>query len=83
MMALVTDAIMTNAMTMNVQGQALLEHVGLFFLLVLLISVIYNGLRREGVSEIVRVGLKKGFVFALLSLLVFGVGGTLLAAWLS
>lgn len=68
---------------MNVQVAALAEQIALFFLLVLLVSVVYNGLRRESVSEIVRIGLRRGFVFALVSLFVFGGGGYLLAAWLS
>ena len=67
----------------HVKTGALVEQIALFFLLVLLVSVVYNGLRRENVSEIVRTGLRRGLVFALVSLLVFGVGGTLLAAWLS
>jgi len=67
---------------MNVKLPELLEHVALLFLLVLLVSVIYNGLRRESVAEIVRVGLKRGLVFALVSLFVFGLGGYLLAQWL-
>ena len=68
---------------MNVQPIPLLEHVALLFLLVLLVSVVYNGLRRENVGEIVRTGLKRGFLFALVSLMVFGLGGFLLAQWLS
>jgi hypothetical protein len=68
---------------MNVKGAALFEHVALLFLLVLLVSVVYNGLRRDDVSEIVRTGLRRGFVFALVSLFVFGFGGFLLAQWLS
>ena len=60
----------------------LFQHVGLFVLLVLIVSVVYNGLRRERVSEIVRVGLKRGLFFILVSLLVFGGGGYLLAQWL-
>ena len=67
---------------MNIQFGPLLEHIGLFVLLVLLISVVYNGLRRDDVSEIVRVGLKRGLGFALASLAAFGIGGYLLAAWL-
>lgn len=60
----------------------LLQHVGLFVLLVLIVSVVYNGLRRERVSEIVRIGLRRGLFFVLVSLLVFGGGGYLLAQWL-
>jgi hypothetical protein len=60
----------------------LFQHVGLFVLLVLIVSVVYNGLRRERVSEIVRVGLQRGLFFILVSLLVFGGGGYLLAQWL-
>ena len=60
----------------------LLEHVGLFVLLVLIVSVVYNGLRRDRVSEIVRIGLRRGVFFILVSLLVFGGGGYLLAQWL-
>ncbi|MBM4016282.1 MAG: hypothetical protein FJ293_15140 [Planctomycetes bacterium] len=67
---------------MNVRLGPLAEHVVWFVLLVLLVSVVYNGLRRENVGEIVRVGIRRGIVFALLSLLVFGVGGYLLAKWL-
>lgn len=67
---------------MNVRLGPLAEHVVWFVLLVLLVSVAYNGLRRENVGEIVRVGIRRGIVFALLSLLVFGVGGYLLAKWL-
>jgi Na+/H+ antiporter NhaC len=60
----------------------LAQHVGLFVLLVLIVSVVYNGLRREDVHEIVKVGLKRGVFFVLVSLLVFGAGGYLLAQWL-
>lgn len=67
---------------MHIQFGPLLEHIGWFVLLVLLVSVVYNGLRRENVGEIVRVGLKRGLVFALMSLLIFGIGGYLLAEWL-
>ncbi len=67
---------------MNVQIGLVVEHVAWFILLVLLVSVVYNGLRREDVGEIVRTGLKRGLVFALVSLCVFGLGGYLLAAWL-
>jgi len=67
---------------MNVRLGPLAEHVVWFVLLVLLVSVVYHGLRRENVGEIVRVGIRRGIVFALLSLLVFGVGGYLLAKWL-
>lgn len=67
---------------MNVKTGPLIEHVALLFLLVLLVSVVYNGLRRENVAEIVKVGLKRGLLFALVSLLVFGFGGYLLAQWL-
>jgi len=34
------------------------------------------------VSEIVRVGLQRGLFFILVSLIVFGGGGYLLAQWL-
>lgn len=60
----------------------LCQHVGLFVLLVLIVSVVYNGLRREDVKEIVKVGLQRGLFFVLVSLLVFGAGGYLLAQWL-
>lgn len=60
----------------------LLQHVGLFVLLVLIVSVVYNGLRREDVKEIVKIGLRRGLFFVLVSLLVFGAGGYLLAQWL-
>ena len=60
----------------------LFQHVGLFVLLVLIVSVVYNGLRRENVKEIVKVGLQRGLFFILVSLLVFGAGGYLLAQWL-
>jgi hypothetical protein len=64
------------------KSELLFEHVGLFVLLVLIVSVVYNGLRRERVSEIVRVGLQRGLFFILVSLIVFGGGGYLLAQWL-
>jgi hypothetical protein len=67
---------------MSVQTAALLEHLALLFLLALIVSVVYNGLRREAVGEIVRTGIKRGLVFALVSLFVFGGGGYLLAQWL-
>ncbi len=67
---------------MNVRLGLLAEHVLWFVLLVLLVSVVYNGLRRDNVGEIIRVGLRRGIVFALMSLLVFGIGGYLLAEWL-
>ena len=62
--------------------ELLFQHVGLFALLVLIVSVVYNGLRREDVKEIVRIGLRRGLFFVLVSLLVFGAGGYLLAQWL-
>lgn len=62
--------------------EQLWQHVGLFVLLVLIVSVVYNGLRREDVREIVRIGLRRGLFFVLVSLLVFGAGGYLLAQWL-
>ena len=64
------------------KSELLFEHVGLFVLLVLIVSVVYNGLRRERVSEIVRVGLQRGLFFVLVSLIIFGGGGYLLAQWL-
>lgn len=64
------------------KSELLFEHIGLFVLLVLIVSVVYNGLRRERVSEIVRVGLQRGLFFILVSLIVFGGGGYLLAQWL-
>ena len=67
---------------MSVHTAALVEHLALLFLLVLIVSVVYNGLRREAVGEIVRTGIKRGLVFALVSLFVFGGGGYLLAQWL-
>jgi len=67
---------------MSVQTGPLVEHVALLFLLVLLVSIVYNGLRREDVGEIVKAGLKRGLLFALVSLFVFGFGGYLLAQWL-
>ena len=67
---------------MNVKSGPLAEHLALFVLLVLIVSVVYNGLRRENVREIVRTGLRRGLVFALVSLFVFGFGGYLLAQWL-
>jgi hypothetical protein len=66
----------------NVKSGPLAEHLALFVLLVLIVSVVYNGLRRENVREIVRTGLRRGLVFALVSLFVFGFGGYLLAQWL-
>ena len=60
----------------------LMQHLGLFVLLVLIVSIVYNGLRREQVAEIVKVGLRRGLFFVLVSLLVFGAGGYLLAQWL-
>ncbi len=67
---------------MNVQTVELVEHVALYFLLALLVSVTYHGLRREDVGDIVRTGIKRGLLFGLVSLFVFGVGGYLLAQWL-
>ena len=67
---------------MNIHWQPLLQHIGLFALLVTLVSVVYNGMRREDVAEIVRVGLQRAAFFVSMSLVVFGIGGYLLAAWL-
>ena len=60
----------------------LLEHLGLFALLVTLTSVVYNGLRREKVAEIIAVGLRRAAFFIVVSLMIFGVGGYALANWL-
>ncbi len=67
---------------MNIRYGELLEHLGWFVLLVLLVSVVYNGLRRDDVGEIIRVGVRRGLLFASISIALFGVGGYLLAAWL-
>ena len=67
---------------MIVHWTALLQHLGLFVLLVVIVSVVYNGLRREGVGEIVRVGLSRSVFFVVVSLVVFGAGFLLLAQWL-
>ena len=67
---------------MSVRWQALTEHLLLFVLLVTIISVVYNGLRRENVAEILRVGLARSAFFVVVSLVVFGLGGFLLAEWL-
>jgi len=60
----------------------LLENLALFTVLVTVSTVVYHGLRREGVKEILVIGLSRSAVFIGLSLLVFGVGGYLIAEWL-
>ncbi len=65
-----------------VRWEPLLQHLALFVLLVTLVSLVYNGLRRESVGEIVRVGLQRAAFFSVLSILIFGIGGWLLAEWL-
>jgi len=65
-----------------IQWPQLLQHVGLFAVLVTISSVVYNGLRRENVAEIVRIGLTRAAYFIAVSLLVFGGGFLLLAQWL-
>ena len=60
----------------------LLQHVGLFASLVTITSVVYNGLRRDRVVDIVRIGLARAAFFIGASLLVFGGGFLLLAQWL-
>ena len=67
---------------MSIRWVMLLQHVGLFALLVTLVSVVYNGLRSDNVAEIVKVGLRRAGFFVGMSLAVFGIGGFLLAAWL-
>ena len=67
---------------MSIRWVMLLQHIGLFALLVTLVSVVYNGLRREDVVEIVQVGLRRAVFFVTMSLAVFGIGGFLLAMWL-
>ena len=67
---------------MAIQWEALAVHLGLFVLMVTICSVVYAGLRREDVKEIVRVGLSRAAFFVIVSLVIFGVGGYLLAEWL-
>ena len=67
---------------MAVRWAPLIQHVVLFSVLVVISTVVYHGLRRESVAEILRVGLTRAALFIVLSLLVFGVGGYLVAEWL-
>jgi hypothetical protein len=67
---------------LEVNWTPLIQHVGLFAVLVVAVSVVYNGLRREDVGEIVRIGLARATFFIVASLAVFGGGFLLLAQWL-
>jgi len=67
---------------MTASLRPLLEHVGLFVLMVTICSVVYSGLRREGVRDIVLLGLRRALFFVVVCLLLFGVGGYLIANWL-
>ena len=60
----------------------LVEHVVLFAILVTVSTVVYHGLRRENVREILVVGVSRALFFIVVSLLIFGVGGYLVAEWL-
>jgi hypothetical protein len=65
-----------------VRWVALLQHLALFSILVICSTIVYHGLRRESVKEIVVTGLSRSLFFIVASLLIFGVGGMLLAEWL-
>lgn len=67
---------------MDLKLMALLQHLALFAFLVVCVTIVYQGLRRESVKEIVLVGLARSAFFILASLAVFGLGGYLLAEWL-
>lgn len=67
---------------MNIDWSSLLQHVGLFALLVLCSTIVYNGLRRESVAEILHIGLRRSVYYVTLGLVVFGVGLLLVAEWL-
>ena len=60
----------------------LFEHVILFAILVTVSTVVYHGLRRESVREILTVGLSRALYFIVVSLLIFGAGGFIVAEWL-
>ena len=59
---------------MDILWRPLLENVVLFGILVTCVTVVYHGLRRESVKEIVRVGISRSIFFFVTALLVFGVG---------
>ena len=65
-----------------VQWPALSTHLGLLLVVILCSTVVYHGLRQENVGVVLRVGVGRAVYFFFLSLLVFGVGGWLIAEWL-
>jgi hypothetical protein len=67
---------------MKIEWAPLLTHLGLFALLVICSTVVYNGLRRENVGEIVRIGLRRSAYYVTFGIVVFGLGLLLVAEWL-
>jgi len=55
---------------MNIRWEALLQHVALFAILVIVSTVVYHGLRRENVKEIILSGLARALFFIAVSLLL-------------
>ena len=66
---------------MEIRWDPLLQHIVQFAILVICSTVVYHGLRRENVKEIVVVGLMRSAFFIVGGLLLFGVGGYLLTDW--
>ena len=69
-------------MNLDIRWAALVEHLVLFAILVIASTIVYHGLRREDVKEIILSGLARSLFFIVVSLLVFGVGGFLFSTWL-
>ncbi len=67
---------------MPVRWGPFLQHLVLFAILVTCSTVVYYGLRRENVKEIIVSGLCRAGFFVVASLAVFGGVGLLIAQWL-
>ena len=63
------------------EWSSLIEHAVLFLVASLIISIVYNGLRRENVADIIRVGIRRFLYFSTIAL-VIGVVSILFARWL-
>lgn len=65
---------MTAAEPMAVlMGVSFWEHIVLFMITSLIVSLVYNGLRQEGMSKIIVLGLKR-FVYFMIASFILAVG---------
>lgn len=59
-------------------GVTLWEHILLFMITSLIVSLVYNGLRQEGMKEIIFLGLKR-FVYFMIASVILAVATFFLA----